>query len=247
MPDEKLKSEVESWKKKFAAGSEGIEGAIKELPRDVVFELVKDPEFGPRVSEAINKSMKPQPQAQPKPPQPQAAGPTQEELDARSAGHAAAAAANRARKEKEEREQKEEHEKKLSVLAKIARMDVGEKAKLAREGDKEARAILIKEGNKIISLSVLSNPRITTQEIDMIAASRNVSEEVLRDISNNRDWMKAYSVALALANNPKTPIGITLTLLPRLMTRDLRFLAKSKGIPDVIRVTARKMAQKRSI
>jgi len=254
MADEKDINDIEAWKKKVASSSDTIDNTIKQIPREVVFELVKDPDVGPKISEAINRSMRPGGTPAPQPPAAQeSAGPDQAASSGIAGGHTemtgreVSTAAMKARKDKEEREEKDELEKKLSILAQIARMDVGEKAKLARNGDKEARSILIKEGNKLIALAVLANPKITTQEIEMVAASRNVSEEVLREIANNKDWVKSYTVKLSLANNPKTPIGMTLTFLPMLLTRDLRFLAKSKGIPEVIRVTARKFAQKRSI
>ena len=152
-----------------------------------------------------------------------------------------AAAAIRIRHERGE----DEEAKKLSLLARIQRLDVGERAKLARGGDKDARSILIKDSNRQVAMSVLANPKITVQEVEQIAASRNVSEDVLREIGGNKDWCKSYTVILSLANNPKTPIPISLTFLNRLFTRELRFLAKSKGVPEVIRVMAKKQAEKK--
>ena len=139
----------------------------------------------------------------------------------------------------------DEEARKLSLLARIQRLDVGERAKLARGGDKEARSILIKDSNRQVAMSVLANPKITVQEIEQIAASRNVSEDILREIGGNKDWCKSYTVILSLVNNPKTPIPISLTFLNRLFTRDLRFLSKSKGVPEVIRAMAKKQAEKK--
>ncbi len=238
MPDTPDRMDIEKWRKLVSSASGNLDTEIKKMPREVVLELVRDPELGPRISDAINRSMSAAREA------PAGSRPS---VSGKKAAGSAAAAAIKARQDKIEREQKEEQEKRLSLLAQIQRMDVGEKAKLAREGDQAARSILIKEGNKLVAMAVLTNPKITMQEIEMIAASRNVSEDILREIANNREWIKGYSVVLALVNNPKTPIGITLTFLPRLLTRDLRFLAKSKGVPEVIRVSSRKLAQKRAI
>jgi len=230
MPDQDKKIDIEKWKKLVVSQGDKLDAEIRRIPREVVMELARDPEVGPRISEAINRTM--------------GAGASHE---GSRTGSEVAAAAIKARQNKLEKEQREEQEKKLSLVTRIQRMDIGEKAKLARDGDQAARSILIKEGNKVVALSVLANPKITQGEIEMIAASRNVSEEILREISNNRDWVKSYTVILALVNNPKTPVGISLTYLPRLLTRDLRFLAKSKGVPEVIRVSARKLAQKRQV
>jgi len=233
--DESVK-DLEKWKKLVSSESDKqLESDIKAIPREVVLELARDPVLGPKISDAINKVM-----GRERPP----AG---DEGVRRSAGASAAADAIRARQQKLAKEEKEDLERKLSLQARIQRMDVGEKAKLAREGDQAARAILVKDGSKTVYMAVLTNPKITTQEIETFAASRNVSEDILREIAGNRDWIKNYTVMLSLVNNPKTPVSMALSFLPRLHTRDLRFLGKSKGVPEVIRVTARKLAQKRQI
>ena len=155
-----------------------------------------------------------------------------------------AAAAMKAKKEREERAALQEQQKRLSLLARIQKLDIGERCKLGREGDKDCRTILIRDGNKLVSLSVLGNPKVTLNEIEFFAASRNVDEEVLREIARNRDWSKEYAVILALANNPKTPVGIALTFVPKLHIRDLRFLAKNKNVPEAVRVIAKRMADR---
>lgn len=156
-----------------------------------------------------------------------------------------AEAAAKARQEREEREEKAEQARRLSLIAKIQALDVGEKAKLARHGDKECRSILIRDANKLIALAVLTNPKITIQEIEMIAASRNVDEDILRDIAKNKDWCKSYAVIHALVNNPKTPVPVSLMFVPKLLTNHLRFLAKSRGVPEAVRSTAKRLVEKR--
>jgi hypothetical protein len=155
-----------------------------------------------------------------------------------------AAAAMKARKEREERAALQEQAKKLSLLARVQKLDVGERCKLGREGDKDCRTLLVRDGNKMVALSVLTNPKLTLNEVEFFAASRNVDEEVLREIARNRDWSKEYAVILALVNNPKTPVGVALTLVPKLHIRDLRFLAKNRGVPEAVRVVAKRMADR---
>jgi len=236
MADDENVKDLEKWKKLVSSESDKqLESDIKAIPREVVMELARDPVLGPKISDAINKAMG------------KDRSPSSLEGAQKSAGASAAASAVRARQQRLAKEEKEEQEKKLSLQARIQRMDVGEKAKLAREGDQAARAILVKDGSKTVFMAVLTNPKITVQEIETFAASRNVSEDILREIAGNRDWIKNYTVMLSLVNNPKTPVSMALSFLPRLLTRDLRFLGKSKGVPEVIRVTARKLAQKRQI
>jgi hypothetical protein len=69
---------------------------------------------------------------------------------------------------------------------------------------------------------------------------RNVEEEVLRLVGMRRDWIAKYAIILALCRNPKAPVGVVLPLVNRLTLRDLKGLKDDKGVPEVIRSTARR-------
>ena len=92
-----------------------------------------------------------------------------------------------------------------NLYAMIQKMTVFQKIKLARLGNKEARGLLVKDRNKVVAISAISSPKITTNEVIAIAQSRNVHDEVLRMVAMNRLWTRAYRVKLALATNPKCP------------------------------------------
>jgi len=92
-----------------------------------------------------------------------------------------------------------------SLSRKVQKLTVSERVRLAMRGSREIRSILLKDTNKEVVLAVLDNPKLTETEIEMIARSRNVPDEALRTIARNREWMKNYSVLLALITNPKTP------------------------------------------
>jgi len=127
-----------------------------------------------------------------------------------------------------------------STLQQISAMNVSQRMTLAMKGSREARAILIRDPNKLVSSAVLSSPKLTEPEVEGIAKMANVSEEVLRIISMNRGWMKNYPVVLGLTKNPKTPVAVSMNLLSRLNERDLRHISTDRNVPDVLRVTARK-------
>ena len=42
------------------------------------------------------------------------------------------------------------------------------------------------------------------------------TEGVLRIIAHNRAWMKSYKITLGLTKNPKTPVAVSMNLLPRI-------------------------------
>jgi len=131
------------------------------------------------------------------------------------------------------------------TMQRIFKMNVGEKIQLASKGTREERTLLIRDTNRSVQDAVLNSPKITESEIDRISRMRNVNEDILRQIAGHRDWLKSYGVMQGLATNPKTPIGIAMTLIPRLTTRDLKMLQSDKNVPDVIRRIARKQVEMR--
>jgi hypothetical protein len=132
------------------------------------------------------------------------------------------------------------------VLQRVMRLNVGDKIQLAYRGTREERAILIRDTNRSVQEAVLSSPKITESEVEAIARMRNVGEDVLRQIAANRDWMKSYAVTAGLATNPKTPLGVSMSLLSRLTTRDLKTLQTDKNVPEALRRQAQKAVQARA-
>jgi hypothetical protein len=133
----------------------------------------------------------------------------------------------------------DEAEDEGGAAQRIARMNVAQRMSLAMKGSREERAVLIRDPNKIVAVAVLSSPKITETEIESIAKMASVSDEILRIIANTRQWMKRYAVMAALARNPKTPVAVSMNLLPRLTDRDLRAISADRNVPDVLRITAR--------
>lgn len=131
-------------------------------------------------------------------------------------------------------DQKEMEGKEETLFQTVQKMSTAEKVRFASRGDKEARNLLIRDGERLVQMAVVNNPRVTESEITSIATSRNVHEEVLRKIGTSREWIKLYPVRVALVQNPKTPITIALKLMQTLMLKDLRTIAKSKNVPNAI-------------
>lgn len=136
-------------------------------------------------------------------------------------------------------------QEKANVFLQIQRMTVAERIRLAMLGNKEVRGILIRDPARAVQIAVLGNPRLTDGEIERIASSRSVDDEVIRLILNNRDWMKRYAIKLALVKNPKTPVKESMRLLSHMMDKDLKEVARSKNLPNVVVVAARKLLSER--
>jgi hypothetical protein len=137
-------------------------------------------------------------------------------------------------------EAEEDKEDEGTALQRLSKLNVPQKVQRATKGSREERAILIRDPNKMISLAVLSSPKLTITEVEAFARAGNVSEECLRTIAMTRAWMKNYNVVAALSRNPKTPVAISMNLLSRLTEKDLRTISTDRNVPDVLRVSARK-------
>lgn len=132
----------------------------------------------------------------------------------------------------------DEHESKYQQSL---HMGVAEKIKTALTGDKEWRALLVSDTNKLVSSAVLKNPRITEGEVLALARNRSTGDELIRLIMLNREWMKSYAIKQALVCHPRTPVGQALRFMSILSEKDLKSLAKSREVSPVLVNQARRM------
>ncbi len=146
----------------------------------------------------------------------------------------------------ERRERGEVSPERVSLIRRIMFMNARDRMKLAMKGDREARSILIRDSNKVVCSAVVKNPRITEQEVEGISAMRTVSDEVLRLISMNRSWARAYPIIHNLARNPRTPIPTAMNILPRIRTKDLTNLTQNRNVSETVRRQAYRLAQART-
>jgi len=134
----------------------------------------------------------------------------------------------------------------ISMINRIIKMGIKDRVKLGMKGDREARNILIRDPNRLVACAVANNPRITEQEVELIAAMRTIPDEVLRQIATNRQWARNYNVMHNLARNPRTPIGNVVTILTRLQLRDLVAMSKNRNVSDAVRRQALRLYTSRT-
>ncbi len=134
-------------------------------------------------------------------------------------------------------------EARLSIAKKISLMSPGKKIKLAYLGNKECRNILIRDRNKQVALAVVKSGRLTDNEVMKHCGDRNLPSDVLREIGSNGEWLRKYPVKVALANNPRCPPAIAVSLVSQLQSRDLAALGRNKNVTAVIFQMAQKLAK----
>ncbi len=139
----------------------------------------------------------------------------------------------------------EGEDKTVLNLNDIKKMSVGNKIKIALFGPKEVRKMLIIDPNRLVREAVLMSPKITETEIESFAKQKGISEDVIRKITINKKWSSKYSVTLSLVKNPKTPIGFSLNMLDKLITRDLKQIIKDKDVPEPVRKKAKLIIQRK--
>jgi hypothetical protein len=140
----------------------------------------------------------------------------------------------------ENEELDEESEEFKSKYQLSMKMDISEKMKVALVGDKEWRTLMIKDSNRLVSTSVIKNPRISEAEILAIVSTAIQNDEIMRMICANKEWVKNYQIRKALVMNCKTPLPAALRFLATLTDKDLASLAKSKNVSSVISGQARR-------
>jgi hypothetical protein len=133
-----------------------------------------------------------------------------------------------------------------TLLQRIAKMTVAQRVQYAIKGGSDARRTLIRDTNKVVQRAVLQSPRLTDQEVEAFASMSSLTDEILRLIAGNRVFRKNYVVVRNLINNPKTPLDVTLHMLPILNAQDLKRLTTNKNVPETLRTTASKLQRTRA-
>lgn len=135
----------------------------------------------------------------------------------------------------------------VSTYQKILKMNHTDKVRVALLGTREERGLLIRDPSRQIASLVLRSPKLTESEIEGFAQMRNLDSDILRQLGQNRGFIKRYAVALLLVRNPKTPSPVALNLLRLLRDIDLRHLERDRNIPEIIRRQSKKIRDMKEI
>lgn len=134
-----------------------------------------------------------------------------------------------------------------NIFVKVQRMTAAEKALFAMQGNRDVRLILIRDPNIMVSKAVMQSPKLTEYDVSSIAQMREVDEEILRTIANNRRWMRTYGVVKNLALNPRTPVPVAISLLSRLTNADIRSASRDHNLASPVKQMAIRIARARGL
>jgi hypothetical protein len=137
--------------------------------------------------------------------------------------------------------------KRETLFQKISRLRVVERVQLALKGGRGERLLLIRDPCKVVQRAVLQSPQLSEQEVESFANMATLTDETLRLIANNRKFRKNYAILRGLMFNPKTPLEVTLHMLPHLKPQDLKFMTTNKNVSDTLRTAATRLQRQRSV
>ncbi len=128
----------------------------------------------------------------------------------------------------------------------LDKLSIPAKLRLAQMGNAFARSMLIRDPLKLVAIAVIKAPSVTDIEAGRYAKNATLCDDVIRYIASNGKWTKIYAIKVALCLNPKCPSPDAGRMLPFLREKDLKFIAKSKGVPSATTAQARRLIASRA-
>lgn len=125
------------------------------------------------------------------------------------------------------------------LYARIAELTVSQKIRMATLGSSAARLLLVRDRNRLVATAAAQSPLMNENDAARISSNRQMSEDVLRIIAQNREWTRNYQIRLNLISNPRTPFTFSSRMIPLLRDNDVRALAKSKNVTTAVQTAAR--------
>lgn len=141
----------------------------------------------------------------------------------------------------------------LRPPAKIRLLTLGAIKTLDASGEEEEhsfdmkaiRMLGVRDPNPLVAVAALKAPGMSDSEVVRIAGMRNVSEDVLREIANSREWTRVYQVKFNLCSNPRTPFGHSSKFILHLRDNDLKTVSKSKDVPGAVQTAAKQQLSRK--
>jgi hypothetical protein len=128
----------------------------------------------------------------------------------------------------------------------INKLSIPGKIRLATLGNAFARGVLVRDPLKIVAVAAIKSPGVSEIEAARYAGNQALCEDVIRFTAGKREWTKLYGVKKSLIMNPKSPLPDVTRLLPHMRDKDLRNIAKSKGVPSAVVAQTRRLLSQRA-
>lgn len=136
--------------------------------------------------------------------------------------------------------------KSANLQASLAKMNIAQRIRMATLGSKEARAILIRDPNRLVHMAAIQSPKITLKDIYDYADNKNLSEAVINLIANRKEAVRDYQLLMRLTRNPKLHLKTALKFINYLRPSELKSLARSRNVSPQVAKAAKILMDKRA-
>lgn len=131
------------------------------------------------------------------------------------------------------------------LWAQFAAMSKQEKLKLARNGNADARRIVLKDRDQSLHQHVLNNPGLTSKEVAAFVKNKLASPAFIKRILERTEFMSNATIVEALVFNPHTPTRDAVKLVGKISNDAARRITKMQALREPIVRAARKRVHKR--
>ncbi len=114
-------------------------------------------------------------------------------------------------------------------------LTLGERKSLARRPDRAMTERLLRDPHPDVIRQLLSNPKVTEEDVLSLAARRPCRPDVLTQIARSPRWTHRPRIRIALILNPDTPLEVTAPLVGLLVRQELRLVATSTTVAPALR------------
>lgn len=124
-------------------------------------------------------------------------------------------------------------------------LTLGERKALARARDRDVLDRLLRDPHPLVIRNILSNPRITEDDIVRLAARRPTYPDVQAEIAKSARWGIRPRVRMAIVQNPFTPPTISVPLIGLLIRPELDQVMAATDLPPIVRGAALELLDRR--
>lgn len=114
-------------------------------------------------------------------------------------------------------------------------LNMAEKARVAKWGDRSARGLVLKKGDRALQSVLMTNPKITPAEVAVLVGKPGLSGELLKRIGASREWTRHLPVLRSLIANPNLPLPIITRLLRQMDLGELRRMKRSGRVRAIVK------------
>ena len=121
------------------------------------------------------------------------------------------------------------------LVDRIPGLGAGEKVAIARRAGPLLVSQLRHDHEPRVVGALLENPRLTEGSLMPLVSSETAKPEVLALVARHPKWGTRYSIRVSLARNRRTPVQVTLSLLPLLKKQDLKGIEQDRRMSMAVR------------